>query len=328
MIKLAPTVSDHAVFAEHKPVRIYGEADGPVTVSFAGAAVTADPENGRFIAEFPGMEPGGPYSVAVSSGDETVTVTDVMIGKVYLLAGQSNAEFRLAESNTPDHLYESDPLFRGYFVRRPWADPDVLPEKWAEAEADKAGAWSAIVYLTGKSVREEKGGAVGFISCFQGASVIESWLPESQAAKFSLMPDQLHIDHAYPEYTAWNKNGVIYEKMLSRLFPLSLSGVVWYQGESDTTPDEAKIYKDELECLISVIREKTNDPGLPFVIVQIADFSPRSDEGWRLIQQAQLEAGREISHCKTVISADVCEKDVIHPPTKTALSKRIADVLE
>ncbi len=326
-MKLSPIFCDNAVFAENKPVRVFGEGDGEITVEFAGAAVKTTACGGKWSAELPPVKAGGPFSLTVTSGSETETLNNVYVGRVYLLIGQSNAEFRLTESNTPEELYKTDPLFRGYFVKRPWITPDVMPEKWAEAEADNVGAWSAIAYLTGKKVREEKGGAVGFISCFQGASIIESWLPADKAEKFALPPEQLHIDHTFPEYTAWNRGGVIYEKMLSPLFPFSLSGVVWYQGESDTTTGEAKIYKDELECLISTVREKTNDPDLPFVIVQIADFDPRRDEGWRAIQDAQIKAAGEIPGCAAVVSSDVCETDAIHPPTKTLLSERIASAL-
>lgn len=319
--------TDGAVLAQNKPVRIFGEGDGVITVAFAGKTVSAVSRGGRWFAEFPAAEPGGPYTLTVSGDGESVTVNDVYVGRVYLLIGQSNAEFRLEESNTPPDEYKDDALLRNYFVKRPWITPDVLPEKWAAAGKEKVGAWSAIGYLTGKKVREAAGGAVGVISCFQGASIIESWLPANLAGKFALPPDQLHIDHTYPEYTAWNSPGVIYEKMLSPLFPLSLSGVIWYQGESDTTVGEAAVYGEELGCLVSTVREKTGDPDLPFVIVEIADFDPRRDDGWRLIQEAQRKAAEEIPGCAAVASRDVCETDAIHPPTKTLLSDRIAGAL-
>jgi sialate O-acetylesterase len=115
--------------------------------------------------------------------------------------------------------------------------------------------------------------------------------------------------------------------MLSPLFPYSLSGVIWYQGESDTTVAEAKIYKDELECLIDTVRKEDKDEKLPFVIVQIADFDLRRDDGWYGVQAAQAKAAAEIPDCALAVCRDVCESNEIHPPTKSKLAERIADNL-
>ena len=327
MIKLSPLIGDHAVFADNGPVPVSGLSDGPVTVSFAGKTVTATPENGVFAAYLPQTPAGGPYTLTVESNGETVEYGDIYVGRVYLLAGQSNAEFRLEESDTDRSEYMTDPYLRNCFIPRPWIQNDIMSGGWRTARAENVGSWSAVAYLTGKAVREKTGGAVGFVSCFQGASVIESWLPREKAAAFSLPPDRLHIDHTYPEYASWNSPGVIYETMLSPLFPFRFSGVVWYQGESDTTVSEAEIYGDELGCLISTVRDKNNDPSLPFTVVQIADFDPRNDDGWHLIQAAQAASSKHIPFCKTVRSADVCQSAVIHPPTKSLLSNRIAKAL-
>ena len=324
-MKLSFVFSNNAVFAAGKPVRVFGEGDSVVSVRFLGVEKKAEAKDGRWTVEFPPQEAGGPYEMTVTDGIDKVTLKNLYIGAVYLLIGQSNAEFRLCESNTSAEEYKDDRLLRGFFVKRPWIENDMLEEKWAEAEKDKVGAWSALGYLVGRLMRAKRGEAVGVISCFQGASIIESWLPEKKAEKFALPVPQLHIDHTYPEYTAWNKNGVIYEKMLSRLIPFSLSGVIWYQGESDTTVEEAKIYKDELKCFIDTVREEEKDGKLPFVIVQIADFDPRRDDGWQGVQAAQKQAAKEIPYCALAVSNDVCETDAIHPPTKTKLAERIAE---
>ena len=326
-MKLNAIFSDNAVFAEGKPVRIFGEGDGTATVIFCGKEKTVKSHGGKWMAELPPMTPGGPYELTAVLNGETVTLHNIYVGKTYLLIGQSNAEFRLCESNTDKSEYKTDGLLRNFFVRRPWIENDVLEQTWATAEEDKVGCWSALGYLVGKKIREERGGAVGVVSCFQGASIIESWLPNEKAERFSLPVEDLHIDHTYPEYVMWNKNGVIYEKMLSQVLPFPFTGVIWYQGESDTTVAEAKIYKDELECLIGTVRKEDKDEKLPFVIVQIADFDLRRDDGWRGVQDAQEKAAEEIAECYLAVCRDVCESNEIHPPTKSKLAERIAEFL-
>lgn len=328
-MKLDALFSDGIVFAEGKPVRIFGEGEGSASVRFCGRTADAVSRGGRWIAELPPVNAGGPYELEICLDGEITVLKDVYVGKVYLVAGQSNAEFRLCESDEPGSGYLDDPLLRNYFVARPWIENDTYgpDDGWRRAEKTAVGDWSAIAYLAGRAVRRTTGTAVGVISCYQGASIIESWLPERDAERFALPAEKLHIDHNYPDYAAWNKNGVIYEKMLSRILPFSYSGVIWYQGESDTTVYEGEIYDKELLCFIDAVRRGTYDPDLRFAVIQIADFDGRKTydpEGWRAVQLAQERAVKEDKNSVLIVSADVCESSCIHPTKKTALSERAA----
>ena len=69
------------------------------------------------------------------------------------------------------------------------------------------------------------------------------------------------------------------------------------------------------------------DETLPFVVVQIADYDKRCDEGWHSVQKAQMEIQEEVAYTKTVVCADICERDCIHPPTKRKLGLRIVKAL-
>jgi sialate O-acetylesterase len=126
------------------------------------------------------------------------------------------------------------------------------------------------------------------------------------------------------EFKAWNGDGMLYDYALSQVIPFSLSAVVWYQGESDTSEKEAIYYLDELSILINVWRNDFKDEKLPFVIIQISDFITRNDTAWRGIQKAQYDIQFSLPFVKCVISSDVCENDNIHPPTKDKLSARVA----
>ncbi len=331
-MKLDKLFCDGVVFAEGKPIRVFGEGNGEVTVKFCGNEAKAAPEKGRWIAELPAMSAGGPYELTVSGDGGNETVKDVYVGRVYLVAGQSNAEFKLSSSSEPASGYEDDALLRNYFVRRPWyeEDPYSPGAGWVRAECGAVGAWSAIAYLAGRETRRLTGKAVGTVTCAQSASVIESWLPADAAGDFALDRDGLMEDHFDPDNSAWNKDGVIYEKMLAPLFPFSLNGVIWYQGESDTSVPEGATYDAELLRFMREVREGFGDRGLRFAVVQIADLDWRLEsdpEGWRAIQAAQERAVEKDPNARLVISKDVCESSVIHPTRKTALSNRAAEAL-
>lgn len=331
-MKLAPVFTDNAVFAENKPVYVFGSGEGNICAAFRGDTVSAECKDGKWLVRFPAREAGGPFALTVTDGTETVTLNDVYVGLVYLVAGQSNAEFRLEESNTQESEYVSDAMMRSFFVARPWDenDPVKMSDGWQKAVAGNVGKWSALGYLVARAVRKEKGGCVGFVSCFQGASCIESWLAPEDSTRFRLPDEELYCDHFIPEFAYWNRNSVIYDSMLCTLFPFSFSGVVWYQGESDASPAEAAIYASELESLFDTMRRSFRDKTLRVALVQIADCDERiavNSSGWRGIQRAQELYCERDGNARLVVSRDICETDCIHPPTKTALAQRIADAL-
>ena len=328
-MKLDKLFCDGVVFAKGKPLRVFGESDGRVTVKLCGIEASAVPVSGRWVACLPAMSSGGPYELEVRDDREVTVIKDVYVGRVYLVAGQSNAEFQLSYSDEPALGYRDDRLLRNYFVRRPWIDGDPFDPGggWKAAKKDSVGAWSAIAYLAGRAVRSMTGEPVGVVTCAQGASVIESWLPASAAREFAFEKSELHADHFDPEYSAWNKDGVIFEKMLSPLFPFAFSGVIWYQGESDTTSFEGCVYDAELLRFMSSVRDGVKDPKLPFAVIQISDLDWRRDNGWKAVQEAQRRAAESDESSSLIVSRDVCESDLIHPARKTDLSVRAARAL-
>lgn len=331
-MKLAPIFSDHAVFAEGKPVRVFGEGEGPVSVSFLGATATAEPSGGKWCVELPAFPAGGPYTMEISEDGETVILGDVYVGKVYYVMGQSNVEFRLAESNTPKEYYGTDPLLRNFFVDRAWDEDDPFhsSDGWRTAKEEEAGDWSAIGYLTARIVRRELGCAVGIVCCYKGASVIESWLPKEKAERYRLPQECLYEDHNLDIFSNFNGDGEIYEKMLTKVTPYSPSALIWYQGESDSTVEEAAVYGDGVREFFDEFRRLVGDEELPVAMVQIADCNYRKQvlpQGWIAMQHVQREVAESDDRITLVVSRDVCESDNMHPATKTLLSERIANAL-
>lgn len=329
-MKLNSIFNSHAVFAKGLPVRIYGEGKGTAEITFAGIKKTVVSADEKWSVEFEPMEYGGPYTLEAAFEDGKVILDDIYIGEVYLFAGQSNMQFKVKQSNTPEEKYITDNRIR-FFATDKIDSSDKFSAKdgWVICDKKDVGDFSAVAYHTAVEIAKKKNVAVGVISCFQGASVIESWVPAGTFEKIGInIPlEEKHVDHTYKQYESWNYDGALYNFGISQIIPYALSGVVWYQGESDTSEAEARVYRDELCAMINVWRKDFKSEKLPFVIVQIADFLPRKDLGWTLVQKAQAEVPEVMPYVKTVISADVCENDDIHPKTKDKAAKRIAEAL-
>lgn len=322
--------TSHMVFAANKPIRIYGEGRGTVKIDFAGIIKETVSSDDKWYMEFPPMEYGGPYKLTAVFEDYTVLLEDIFIGEVYLFSGQSNMQFKMEETDEPFENFKSNEMIRMFSTDR-LDDSEYFKSKdgWVVQNKEQVKYWSAIAYYTSNEIFKRKNIAIGVITCYQGASVIESWVPAGAFQKIGIdIPiKEKHCDHTDENYKKWNGDGALYEYGLSQVIPFNLSAVVWYQGESDTAKSEAKVYIDELKELINIWRKDFKNPLLPFCIVQIANYIHRTDEAWAIVQNAQADIQNVTDNTKTVISADVCETDDIHPKTKDKLSKRIADQL-
>ncbi len=325
-VKLAEIFTDGLIVQAQKPIRIFGEADGEVTVSLADATVTVKSQNNCFLAVLPPMPFGGPYTLTVkNNGDETV-LADVYIGEVILLSGQSNAQLHMDEEVTPKSRYQDDALLRIFVSRRLEEGEKIFPsDGWVSARVDNIDNWSALAYLVGRRVREH-GCAVGVVACCQGASVIQSWIDDGifKGSGLELPKELLYDDHYEEPFCLWNPPGRLFHYMLEPLMPFYFGNVVWYQGESNTSAAEGEIYVQLLQMMVSCWR-KCFQAELPFTVVQISNYC--RTEGWLRVQRAQLDAPRYIPNLKTVICADVCEEGEIHPATKWKLADRIAEAL-
>ena len=335
-MKLSALFSNHMVFQAGKPIRIFGNGKGKITAKIAGVYGEMISDSERFCLELPSLPYGGPYTLSISLNNQNLEFNDVYIGEVLLLAGQSNIEFTLGESSYPEQNIKSNSMFRCFGFERIERENHFLPsDGWVVCDDKNVKFWSAIGYHLATSVNTKKGVAVGAFFCYHGTSVIESWMPESlvREERFYLPIEEKNYDNGFHRYAKihmpWNVYGMLYNHMQQNIVPFSVGNVVWYQGESNSGPGEWKKYTDLLEALILCWRKDFNDSKLPFIVVQISDFDERTDDGWKGIQKAQAEiVSKELTDVFLVKSADVCESNNIHPPTKTKLSERVFNNLK
>ena len=331
-LTLNPLFCSHMVLQANKPIRFFGDGEGNITVSLCSKTAKATCSGGKWIAELEPLDYGGPYTATVDLNGQKIELNDVYLGDVYIAAGQSNQQFKLCSTTTPKgkdinrlRLFSSPRLEEG--------EPFTPSDGWVVCSEKNAINWPALAYLVGEKLEADRDRAVGIITSYQGASVIETWVPEGlfESRGIVVADNQKKPSHFCEEYSAWNKDGTLYHYVVEKLVPYSVSAVVWYQGESDSSVGEAEVYDRELAALIECWREVYRDESLPFVVVQLADFveeaTGKISEGWRLMQEAQLNVPNLCSNTKVVKCADVCENNDIHPVTKAPLAMRIADVL-
>ncbi|MBR4865665.1 MAG: hypothetical protein IKU11_03185 [Clostridia bacterium] len=328
MLQLAPILSNGAVFQRNQEIRVFGAADAPVTVTFLGITLTATPVDGFFELAFPPQAAGGPYVMEFACETRTHTVSDLYIGDVILVSGQSNMQFTLDETEyqLPDD--PTDHLARFFHVPRLECE-NSFDNRWSPMTAENAGNWSAIGLHLARALRRERQVPIGIVGCYQGAAVIQAFLSPAENEKFHIDPADKHPDHTHERFALWNPPSTLYHAMLLSIVPYAVGSVVWYQGESNTAPVEATHYGDMLRAMIAEWRTLFRKADLPFVVVQINDYENAfSQEGWTIVQQKQEEVANRDDLVALVKIADLGQHHLIHPTNKFEVTQRIFEVIQ
>ncbi len=120
--------------------------------------------------------------------------------------------------------------------------------------------------------------------------------------------------------------GVLYRGMLEPIAPLALTGVIWYQGESNTV--RAYQYRRLLPALISGWRQAFGQGDFPFYIVSLPRYLQHRDvpgtDDWAELREAQALTAKNVPHTCLAVTIDTGDPDNIHPPDKKEVGDRLA----
>lgn len=120
----------------------------------------------------------------------------------------------------------------------------------------------------------------------------------------------------------------LFNAMISPLIPLSIKGVIWYQGEFNSGRS-GKEYATLFPRMIIDWREKWGIGDFPFVYVQLPNFGPvdqvpsAEGEGWRWVREGQLKV-LQLSNTAMAVTIDVGEPFDLHPIDKYNIGHRLA----
>lgn len=156
-----------------------------------------------------------------------------------------------------------------------------------------------------------------------GISLNGPWKYRAEYAFDAAIPPRIPSQTAGPN--CQNSPSNLYNGMIAPLTPYGLTGVIWYQGESNA--ERAEQYKILFCRMIESWRKAFEKADLPFLFVLLANFQSLQKEpmeqGWGEIREAQLEA-LKLPHTGMASALDVGEADDIHPKDKQTVGHRLA----
>jgi len=275
---------------------------------------------------------GGPYrlEVRLQGSDSTLSIANLLVGDLWVLAGQSNMEGHgdlvdVQPSSPQVHSFDmadrwlvaEEPLHTVVSAVDPvhWPlNAERVPERLTGQPLEnyvtnrKKGAGLGLPFAVEMVARTNV--PVGLIPCAHGGTSMDQWSP------------------ALKDREGESLYGSMYRRVQAA--GGRVKGVLWYQGESDANPKAAPAFRSKFEAFVQTVRTDLNQPDLPFYYVQIGRHIDKNNVAeWNAVQLAQLRAESEIPRSGMVAAVDLQLDDGIHVGTEDLkrLSRRLADLV-
>ena len=180
-MKLPALIADHMVLQRDRAAVWGRDLPGQeVTVTLQGATnVTTADRAGMWRVEMKDLPPGGPYDMTIA-GSASVTLRDVLVGDVWVGAGQSNMEMTLKETrDAGKRIAEAAvPQIRLFLQRHAMAEKPLAEAQghWVVCSPETAGDFPAAAYYFALDLQKKLSVPVGLLVSAWGGSYIESWM--------------------------------------------------------------------------------------------------------------------------------------------------------
>lgn len=314
-LSLNPIFSDNGVLQRGVPVLIGGRGNpgASVTAAFAERqASTVVGADGLWRVKLPSMHASRDgRTLVVKCGDDRCTVTNLLVGEVFLCSGQSNMQQPLWSGGWGGGFSDRKgvleaqiarwPLFRyASAPRRKQADPMGMALKWEQVDNPRtAVSASAIAYYFATTLlRAEPDIPVGIINSSWGGTRIESWIPQG--------------------------SGELFNSMIAPLASCRFRAVLWYHGEANVR--DGAMYTEKLHALAKSWRNLFDIPDLPFIVSEIAPFVHGKGVSTAAFWRAQQRFAEEDKHAVCVPINDCGDLGTVHPDRKELPAVRYAAV--
>ena len=336
--KLSGLFSSHMVLQREKPIKIWGfstHVGSRVAGCFMGETVTATiGEDNRFELRFSARPECADPQVMVISDEfgHVVTLEDILIGDVWIIGGQSNAELHLAPcfSLTPSIEFDESDNFR-LFYQHGWSgmalgkedkssQRDIINPEWSWQKPDQKNSmsFSAIGWYFAKEITKHIGTPIGLVMMAAGGVCLRE-----------LMPTGLANSLGY-EKGANTRIGGAFDTLINPIIPLSFKAQIFFQGESEGCWFScANKYDTDLQAYFADERARFGQH-FPIYNVQLSEYGENCKKYFPaldIVRVKQFDALKLIEDITLTVDMDlgiVEGHDWAHSPRKLELAERLA----
>lgn len=311
-ITLPAIIDSGMILQRDAQVPIWGWASEgeTITVSFAGQTKTATPdESGKWMIELDPLPASSESRNMKIRGEDEITLSDILVGEVWLAAGQSNMEWTFAKIIPEEQSFAKsqtgNQLVRSFHVSEHLTagvpmDDTIGSWKNAKQMIGEEPSTSAVAFFFALRLQKELGIPIAILDANWGGRPIEAFIPnegykatglripkdQRQSVDMEQAQSQLKANQKTIEQTsklasrgisrAFNLNTVygeapnyIHNAMIAPLAPFAIKGAIWYQGESNRNASD---YFEKTKALVTGWSKIFRVENLPFLQVQIAPY--------------------------------------------------------
>lgn len=333
-VKLPAIFGSGMVLQQQTDAAIWGTARANRTINITTSwdnkiHKTESDDDGNWKTTIPTPEAGGPYAITISDG-KALTLSNVLIGEVWVCSGQSNMQMIM-------NGYHNQPIFgsneaiatsSNNSIRLMTVERDKSQERlndftgeWVECNPGSVGNFSATAYFFGRMLQNALDVPVGLIVSAWGGTRIEPWISENGINKFDWVdiPEEKIKKKDLSQQTPT----VLFNAMISPMVGYSIKGAIWYQGESNR--NQPKEYEKLMPGLIQNWRNEWGIGDFSFYYCQIAPYD-YGTQGLNsaYLREAQFKARNVLPNMGMACLMDAGEKHNIHPGNKKAAGERLA----
>lgn len=227
---------------------------------------------------------------------------------------------------------------------------------WTLCTPETAAEFSAVAYFFGRDLEQHEHVPIGLIDSSWGGTPVSSWISlAGLSADASLMPEfaarvsmeegeadvapmlaeEKREDAAaraagkpapwhpwHPDPSSWQPAG-LFNGMIAPAIRYSIKGVIWYQGETDSSAQRAPYYDRAFPALITDWRSRWQEGNFPFLFVQISSFTSTRAETWGIVREAQRRT-LKLANTAMAVTIDIGQPDNVHPPDKQSVGYRLS----
>jgi len=204
-VKLPRLISDGMVLQRGEVIRVWGWADPGETIrlKFKNKDYkTVCKASSVWTIELPAMAPGGPFRMDIQ-GDNLITISNILIGDVWVCSGQSNMELpmsRLKDKYAAVIKNATDPNIRQFNIKTAYnfhgIQSDLGSGTWVSADPVSVLDFTGVGYFFARDLYQKYHVPIGLIKASVGGSPAEAWLSESALKSF---PKQLALYQKYQD---------------------------------------------------------------------------------------------------------------------------------
>ncbi|MEY4939475.1 MAG: hypothetical protein RIQ93_1210 [Verrucomicrobiota bacterium] len=238
----------------------------------------------------------------------------------------------------------------------------VKTSGWQAATPENVGEFTAVGYFFARDIHQKLDVPVGIIHSSWGGTPVEAWMNgpalasdpafrvvserwqeslardparqeaydewtrQDEAAKAQGAGAQAAFRQQNPPPTAPRQGQTpagLYNGMIHPAVPYALRGVLWYQGENNTT--RASEYRALFSAMITGWRAAFEQGELPFFWVNLAGFQAPDPSGrnYAFLREAQTQT-LALPNTAQAVAIDLGEAKDIHPKNKQDVGRRLA----